>query len=120
MIPFLVDHCFDEDILRAVQRKAARDGLSFDDVLAREVHLERAEDEKLLVWAAENSRVILTHDRNTLIGLAHERTRRGLPTSGVLIVDDFAPQAQVVDDILLCAHSTDSRDWEGQVHYVPL
>ncbi|MBI4606197.1 MAG: DUF5615 family PIN-like protein [Planctomycetes bacterium] len=84
MIRLLADHCFDEDILRALQRRAGREGLTLDVVLARDVGLARAKDPEVLAWAALNGRVVLSHDRNTLVGFAHKRTRSGLAMSGLI------------------------------------
>ena len=120
MIRFLVDHNFDEDFLRAAKRRGERDGVELQVELAREVDLERAEDPEILEWSAQNSRVVLTHDRNTLVAFAHERTRAGLRMAGVLVVDDHASESIVAEQIVLLSAATTAEDWESQVHYIPL
>lgn len=48
MIRFLADHCFNEDILRAVKRRDP----AVDFVLARDAGLARIPDFDVLTWAA--------------------------------------------------------------------
>ena len=120
MIRFLVDHNFDEDYLRAAKRRAERENAKLHFDLARQVELDRAKDDRVLEWAAEKGAVVLTHDRNTLVGLAHRRTRSGLRMAGVIVVDGHAPESVVASDLLLLAVATTQEEWEGQVIYVPL
>ena len=120
MIRHLVDHCFDEDFLQAARRRAERERLTMHAELARDVGLARAKDDELLAWAAENERVVLTHDRNTLAGRAHARTRAGLRMPGVVVVDDQASESLVAEDLLIITFATRHDEWQGQVHYVPL
>jgi hypothetical protein len=120
VIRFLVDHNFDEDYLRAAKRRAEREGAKLHFDLARQVELDRARDDRVLEWAAEKGAVVLTHDRNTLIGHAHRRVRAGLRMAGVAVVDGHASEAVVASDIVLLAVATTQEEWEGQVIYLPL
>ena len=87
VIPFLADHCFDEDILRAVIRRNP----SIDFVLARDEGLQEAEDPDILAWAAQEGRVVITLDRNTMIAFALERIRHRQPMAGLVVINQFAP-----------------------------
>ena len=51
---------------------------------------------------------------------AYQRVNAGLPMPGVIEVADDLPLAQVIDDILLMAETSESNEWEGQVIYLPL
>ncbi len=116
MVNFLADHCFDEDIVRAVKRRNA----AIDIVLAREVGLAEAEDPEILAWAAKDGRVVLTHDRNTMIAFANRRTIDGEPMAGLVVVAQFAGLAAVIDDILILSECTEPAEWENRVEYLPL
>jgi predicted nuclease of predicted toxin-antitoxin system len=94
--------------------------LKLEADLAREVGLARSKDDELLSWAAENGRVVLTHDRNTLVGRAHARTQAGLRMLGVVVVDDHASESLVAENLVLITFATHPHEWVGQVHYVPL
>jgi predicted nuclease of predicted toxin-antitoxin system len=44
------------------------------------------EDPKLLEWAAEENRLIITHDAETMTKFAYERVVANLPMPGVILV----------------------------------
>ena len=115
MISFLADHCFDEDMLRAIQRRAP----AVDVILARAAGLAEAGDAEVLAWAAGERRVIITHDRNTMIAFALDRIRRDLPMSGLIVVKRFAALARLVEDIVLLAECTELAEWKDRIAYVP-
>ena len=62
MLRWLADENFDNDILRALFRRKP----GIDALRARDVGLMGIGDEGLLAWAAEQDRVLLTHDVSTL------------------------------------------------------
>ena len=116
MIQFLADHCFDEDILRAVLRKNP----AVDFVLARDVNLSEAEDPEILAWAAEHGRVVITHDRNTMIAFAVDRIETRNTMAGLLVVKQSAPLSALIQDILLIAECTEPEEWRDHIEFVPL
>jgi hypothetical protein len=91
-----------------------------DVVRVQDVGLRGAEDAVILEWAADEGRVVLTHDAATMAHFAYERVRAGLSMPGVIEVADDLPLAQVIDDILLIAETSESDEWEGRVIYLPL
>lgn len=116
MLKFLTDENYNHDYLRALIRQNP----ALDIVRAQDTGLEGWDDPTLLAWAAENQRVMLTHDRNTMIGYAYARIRGGQPMPGVFIMRDDLPISRVVDDILTLAECSMDGEWEGQVRYIPL
>lgn len=67
----------------------------------RDVGLRGATDEAVLVRAASEGRVVLTHDVATLIARAYERVRARQPMPGVIAVSQALPVGQVIEDLLL-------------------
>lgn len=61
---WLADENFNNDILRALRRRSP----SIDIVRAQDVGLTGVDDEAVLAWAAEQDRVLLTHDVSTITG----------------------------------------------------
>jgi hypothetical protein len=110
------DHNFDARIVAGLVRRKP----DLEIVLIRDVGLSSAPDETVLEWAAEESRVLLTHDRATLLGLAYERVARGEPMSGVIAVDEQGAIGPAVDDILLLLECTFDDEWAGRVFFVPV
>jgi hypothetical protein len=77
-------------------------------------------DENRLAWAAEQQRVLLTHDVATITAHAYQRTRNGAPMPGVFEVSLGVSIRVAVEDILLLTECSGDGEWEGQVRYLPL
>lgn len=82
VLRWLADENFNNDILRALFR-AKRD---LDIVRAQDVGLTGTGDQALLAWAAEQNRVLLTHDVSTITAHAYRRVMKGDPMPGVFEV----------------------------------
>lgn len=115
-IRFLADEDFDNDILRGVLRRKP----NLDIVRVQDVGLGGMGDPIILEWAAQEERVVLTHDVSTMTMHAYARIRDGLRMPGVFAVSQSIPLAQAIADILLLAECSVEGEWENQVHYLPL
>jgi hypothetical protein len=113
---FLVDEDFDNDILRGTLRRMP----DLDIVRAQDVGLSGAEDPAVLEWAAQEGRVLLTHDVSTMTKFAAERVRTGLSMPGVFAVSQSVPVGKVIEEVQLVAECSVKGEWEGQVRYLPL
>lgn len=71
MLRLLTDENFNGEIVRGLFRAQA----DLDVVRVQDVGLLQAEDPSILAWAAENKRVLLTHDRATIPAFAYDRVR---------------------------------------------
>lgn len=72
-----------------------------------------APDPLLLAWAAQEGRVLLTHDVKTITGFAYDRVRANLPMPGVVEVSRDLSIGQAVEEILLLAECSGEDEWEG-------
>jgi hypothetical protein len=116
MLLLVADENFNNDIVRGLLRKKP----DLDIVRVQEVGLRGADDPAILEWAANEGRVVLTHDAATMTYYAYERVRVGLSMPGVIEVADDLPLGQVIEDILLLAEYSNQGEWESQVIYLPL
>ena len=116
MVKFLADQNLNEAIVTALLRRYP----GLDMVLARTVGLAEAEDPEVLRFAAEEGRVVLTHDKKTMPEFAAERIRGGEPMPGLLLVKSNAPLAAIVDDLCLIVESTDRAEWGNRIEFLPL
>jgi Domain of unknown function (DUF5615) len=110
------DENFNNDILRALFRRNP----TLDIVRVQDVGLGGVDDPMLLVWAAETTRVLLTHDVSTITAYAYDRVRNGDRMPGVFEVSRDVPILVAVEDILLISECSHPDEWEGQVRYLPL
>jgi len=113
---WLVDEDFDNDILRGVLRRKP----DLDVVRAQDVGLGGMADPHILEWAAQEGRIVLTHDVSTMTAHAYVRVDQGLPMPGVFAVSQSLPIGQVIADVLLLAECGLEGEWAGQVRYLPL
>ncbi len=82
--------------------------------------LSGADDPTVLQWAAQEGRVLLTHDVATITQYAYERVEAGLSMPGVFEVSLDVPIGSAIEDILLLAECSLDGEWEGQIRYLPL
>jgi hypothetical protein len=115
-VRFLVDEDFNNNLVRGVLRRNP----GTDLVRVQDLGLRGATDEEVLVRAASEGRVVLTHDVATLIARAYERVRAGQPMPGVIAVSQALPAGQVIEDLLLVVQCSRAEDWTNQVRYLPL
>lgn len=76
------------------------------------------DDPTILAWAAEQGRVIISHDAKMMIGFAYQRVDAGLPMPGVLVVSRRISPGQIVESLLLLIGGNLDDEWDGQVRYL--
>lgn len=116
MIRLLTDEDFNRDILRGVLRLVP----DLDVLRVQDVGLMTAADPIILAWAAQERRIVLTHDASTMIDAAYQRARDGLPMPGMIAVRRLAPLAACIADVVLMAQAGLPQDFQDQVRYIPL
>ncbi len=115
-VRFLADEDFDNTIVRGVIRRMK----GIDLVRAQDVGLSGRPDPEVLRWAADEGRVVLTHDVSTMKAHAYARVAQGLTMPGVFAANQLLAVAGVIEAILLIAQCSLEGEWEGQVRHVPL
>jgi hypothetical protein len=116
VIRLLADENFNNNIVRGVR---LRDPY-IDVVRVQDVGLSGADDPSVLAWAAEQGRVLLTHDVATITTFAYERIRAGKPMPGVFEVARTVALRSAIDDILLLADCSVDGEWEGAGQIPPI
>ena len=115
MIRFVTDEDFDGRIVRGLSRRNSDLNL----VRVQDVGLMGASDEKLLEWATDNNRIVLTHDKRTMPRHVRDRLAAGLHVPGVFIVNDSASVGRCIDDLQLIAGCSHESEWQDQIIYLP-
>jgi hypothetical protein len=116
MLRLLADENFNGRILRSLQRQIP----GLDVVRAQDTRLLGADDPALLEFAAEEERVLLSHDQQTLVGHAWQRVRSGQAMPGVVIAPTDCPIGQVLADLELLLLAGKPADLERQILFIPL
>jgi len=110
------DENFNNDIIRGLLRRKP----DVDIVRVQDVGLSGMDDPTVLEWAADEGRVLLTHDVSTITRCAYERAEAGKPMPGVFEVSRDIPMGVVIEDLILLTECSLENEWEGQVRYLPL
>jgi hypothetical protein len=78
-------------------------------------------DAEVLAWPAAENRVLITNDRNTMVGLAFERVLQGEPVPGLITTTNNQSIGKAIDDIALIAELMLAEEIRGQlVVFLPL
>ncbi len=113
---FVTDADFNNDILRGLLRRNPE----LNIVRVQDFGLRTADDPTILECAANENRILLTHDVNTMTAHAYARLKAGLRMPGIFVVPQSLSMSQAIEDLLLIAEYSTESDYEGQVIYLPL
>lgn len=118
-----LDQNFNQDLFNAVERRYGEYGErgepDLDAVRLIDVGLSEAADEVVLEWAAQQERIVLTHDIKTMVPLADARVREGLRMPGLIVVRSTAAYGPVVEDLCILLGASTPEEWEGRVARLP-
>lgn len=116
MIRFLADENFHVKVIKGIRRNRP----DADIVRVQDTIMYQAPDPKVLEWAAQEGRILLTHDVETMVGFANERIASGLPMPGMMVAHDTLPIAQVIEDLLTILGASEAAEWDSLVTFLPL
>jgi hypothetical protein len=115
MLKFLADENFDNTIVRGLFRRNPE----IDILRVQDVGLSGKDDPTVLEWAAQEGRILLTHDVSTITRYAYERVRQDQTMPGVIEVSIDAPVGKVIKDVLVLVECGQEGELEGQIQYLP-
>ena len=118
MLRLLADENFNNQIVRGILRQRPE----IDIVRVQDVDLSETDDQVILEWAAQQGRILLTHDVETMTRYAYERVQAGLEMPGVFEISRNVPVRLAIEEIILITEGSFEGEWEGQVQvqYLPL
>jgi hypothetical protein len=116
LLRLLIDQDLDHDILRGLIRRIPQ----LDAVTAFEIGMNHAPDPQLLIRAARERRVIVTHDRKTMPRHAADLMGEGKNIAGLFVVPRRLPLYQVIEDLVLMITCSENDEWVNVIRYLPL
>ena len=99
------------DVIRGLRRRLPQ----IDLVRAQDALPEGAPDPDVLAWAAAANRVLITNDRNTMVGFAYRRVAAGEPVPGLIVTTNEQSVGSAIDDILLIAECISVEEMRDRV-----
>jgi hypothetical protein len=115
MLRLLIDQDLDHDILRGLVRRIPQ----LNAVTALEIGMGEATDPQLLVKAAQEGRIIVTHDRKTMPTHAADLMSEGGNIAGLFVVPRSLPLHQVIEDLQLMITCSENDEWVNVIRYLP-
>jgi hypothetical protein len=99
------------EILRGLHRRVPE----LDLVRVQDALPDGTPDPEVLVWAAAENRILITNDRNTMVGFAYQRVAAGEQVPGLIVTTHEQSIGSAIDDILLLAEYMPEEEIRDQV-----
>ena len=99
------------DIIRGLRRRLPE----IDLERAQDALPEGASDSEVLAWTAAENRVLITNDRDTMIGFAYRRVAVGEPIPGLIVTTNEQSIGEAIEDILLVVVYISEEEIRDQV-----
>jgi predicted nuclease of predicted toxin-antitoxin system len=116
MVRFLAD----ADLNYAIVKGCRRHEPAMDFLSANEARLQGVPDPEVLALAAEQNRILVTHDLETMPGHFGEFLMRRESSPGVFLVSQYAAIGEVIDELVLVWAASDAEEWENRIVSIPL
>lgn len=116
MLRLLIDQDLDHVILRGLLLRVP----NLDVITAHQVGLSNASDPEVLAWAAEQERILVTHDRRIMPYHATSRIARAEKVAGVIVVSRQLPISQVINELEIIVSCSDTFEWKNVIKHLPL
>lgn len=116
MVRFLADADFNYAIVKGCRRHEP----TLDFLSANEAKLQGVPDPAVLAFAAEQNRILVTHDLQTMPRHFGEFLMGRQSSPGVFLVSQYAAIGEVIDELVLIWSASDAEEWKNRIVRVPL
>ena len=112
----MIDENFDQRILRGLRLEVPH----VDYIVVQETELKSLRDPLLLAWAAENQRILVTHDVTTIPKYASERVRSSQSMPGVIVIPEDLAVGKAIEELATLIECCEPEELNNQVKYLPI
>jgi hypothetical protein len=112
----IADADFNEDLIRGMLRHE----WSIDFLTASDGGTRGLPDRQVLELAAAAGRVVVSHDRNTMVREFYRFLVEGHSSPGLIIVTQDLDEGDAIDDPLLIWAASRADELRGRVRWVPI
>jgi hypothetical protein len=116
MIGLAFDENFNNDVIRGLLRR----NRNLDLLRIQDTELRSLDDAAVLEWAAQQNRVLISHDVSTMTAFAYARIAARQKMAGLFEAPRSVAIGVAIEDLWLIAECSRPGEWEGQVRYLPL
>ena len=115
-IRFQADADLNRNIVKGVRLREP----SIDFRTAEAAGLPGLLDPEVIEKAAGDARILVSHDKRTMITHFAQFLSRGKDSPGLFIVTQQTPLGDAINDLVLIWHASDPEEWKNRCVYVPL
>ncbi len=116
MVRLLIDENLNHRILRGLKLRFP----DLDYVVVQNTQLRGVQDATLLAWAAEQNRILVTHDIKSVPRLAYDRVRAGQAMPGVVTIPKALAIGRAIEELATLIECCEQSDLQNLVTYLPL
>ena len=91
-----------------------------DFLSAKEANLAGLPDPKVLELAAEENRILVSHDSQTMPRHFGDFLQAHGFSPGVIVVPQSLPIGEAIEELVLIWSATDAEEWENRILRIPL
>ena len=110
----------DNDLRGAIRTGVLRREPSIDFQSAHSAGLDGVPDPEVLRLAAEQGRILVSHDENSIPGFFQTFVAAGNRSPGVFMVSQGAPLGAVIESVVLVWVASDADEWSGRIVWLPI
>lgn len=91
-----------------------------DFLSANDAELEGVPDPEVLLRAADENRILVTHDLKTMPKHFGDFLQAGRSSLGVLLVPQYVPVGDVIEELVPISAASDADEWTNRSVRIPL
>ncbi|MEO8025290.1 MAG: DUF5615 family PIN-like protein [Bryobacteraceae bacterium] len=110
----------DADLNRAIVRGVLRREPSVDFLGAQDAGLRGLKDSEVLVLAAEQQRILVSHDVGTMPAHFRDYRNHGNSTSGVFLIPQSLDVGRAIEELILIWLASEASEWADRLEWLPL
>jgi hypothetical protein len=115
MVRFLADADFNFAIVKGCRRHDP----ALDFLSANEARLQGLPDPDVLAIAAEQNRILVTHDFQTMPRHFGEFLMRRQSSPGVFLVSQYSAIGEVINELVLIWAASEAEEWKNRILKIP-
>jgi len=110
----------DADLNKAIVSGVLRREPSLDFLTAQAAQLRGMSDPEVLELAAQQQRVLVSHDVGTMPSHFSAFKKSGKQSSGVFLIPQSFDVGMAIDELLLVWLASEASDWKDRLVWLPL
>lgn len=110
----------DADLNKAIVTGLIRREPSLDFLTAQAAGLRGLSDVAVLALAAEQQRVLVSHDVNTMPNHFRRFHEAGSQSNGVFLIPQTLEIGTAIEELWLIWLATEASEWKGRIAWLPL